>query len=300
MRVALIHNEDAGGGLAGAKIREAIEKAGHELVRSIENGRSLENATDDGVDVVAVAGGDGTVRDAVGAVVGRGVPLAILPLGTANNIARSLGVEGKPRHLARGWETARRVPLALGSARGPWGQRRFIEGVGAGLVPESIAAAKEHGKKRLARGGGGAIRSARRLYRRRLAGLAPAPLGVSADGEALDGEYLLVEVLNIRSVGPNLRLAPDSDPSCEAFELVTAGEREREALLALLDEKAAPEAAADLPRRRVRSVELAGWTAIHIDDELNSSPAGSSAPAVASIVLEPERVEFLVPGGRGS
>jgi diacylglycerol kinase family enzyme len=238
------------------------------------------------------------VRDAVGAVVGRGVPLAILPVGTANNIATALGIEGKPRNLARGWDGARRLRVDLGSVRGPWGQSRFIEGVGFGLVPEAIAAAREHGKKRLARGGGGAIRGARRLYRRTLARLEPVPLKMTADGGALDGEYLLVQVLNIPSVGPNLVLSPDANPSDGFFDLVTAGAGDREAVAALLDEKSRP-AKIDLPRRRVRRVEVSDWSAIHVDDEVKSSPS-TAAGAAASIELETGGVEFLVPGQQPS
>jgi len=289
MRVALIHNRGAGGSLTPKKLHSVIEAAGHELVRALEKVSDLDLAAEDEVDVVAVAGGDGTVRSAVRALAGKRVPIAILPLGTANNIAVGLGIEGSPRRLARRWPEARRVPVDLGGVRGPWGQSRFIEGVGFGLVPESILAAKEVGKRRLARSAGGAIRSARRLYRRILSRLEPVPLSLTADGEKLDGEYLLIQVLNIPSVGPNLRLAPDSSPSDGFLDLVTAGEKDRDAVRVLLDKRSRPEDV-ELPRRRVREVEIGDWRTIHVDDELQSSEAKS----LASIAIEPAGVEFLV------
>src|SRR5262249_34618145 len=80
---------------------------------------------------------------------------------------------------------------------------------------------------------------------------------VTADGERLDGDYLLVQVLNIRSVGPNLVLSPDADPADGFLDLVLAGENERDALRALLGEDGADgNLAASLPVRRVRSVEV--------------------------------------------
>ena len=47
-----------------------------------------------GAGLVFAAGGDGTVRACAEALAGTGVPLAIVPLGTANLTARALGVPG--------------------------------------------------------------------------------------------------------------------------------------------------------------------------------------------------------------
>jgi diacylglycerol kinase family enzyme len=58
-----------------------------------ENGRGLaRRAVADGAALVFAAGGDGTVRACAEALAGTGVPLAIVPLGTANLTARALGV----------------------------------------------------------------------------------------------------------------------------------------------------------------------------------------------------------------
>lgn len=63
------------------------------------------------VDLVIVAGGDGTVRTVCGAMAGTGTPIAILPVGTGNLLARNLSIpldltdaldvafEGEPRHI---------------------------------------------------------------------------------------------------------------------------------------------------------------------------------------------------------
>jgi len=51
----------------------------------------------DGVDIVVAVGGDGTVRGCAEGLAGTGVPLGIVPHGTANLLARSLGVPVHPR-----------------------------------------------------------------------------------------------------------------------------------------------------------------------------------------------------------
>lgn len=69
-------------------------------------------------DVIVAAGGDGTVSTAARAVAGRDIPVAILPLGTANNIARSLGIEGSiPHPRARLARAARKYRDALPGLR---------------------------------------------------------------------------------------------------------------------------------------------------------------------------------------
>ncbi len=288
MKIALLHNEDAGDGASPEDLQRDIEAAGHEVVHDIEKSAEFVLALTPWVDLVVVAGGDGTVRGAVHAIRGQGVPLAILPLGTANNIARSLGIEGTSAELARGWAGARRVSFDLGLARGPWGASTFLEGVGAGLVPSAISAAQAHGKSELAESPDGPLAGARAIFRETLAALTPRRLKVTADGEALDGEYLIVEALNIRSVGPNLRLSADASPSDGMLDLVIAGEQDRDELLAMVDAGGSTRRSM-LPLRRVRSVEIGDWRVLHVDDALRTG----SKPGPVTIEIEQGQIDFL-------
>lgn len=52
-------------------------------------------------DVVVIAGGDGTLHAALPALLGKGAPIGILPLGTANDLARTLGLPLAPAEAAR-------------------------------------------------------------------------------------------------------------------------------------------------------------------------------------------------------
>lgn len=86
MRAALILNRKSRrGGELGDRVVAALARAGVEAVEQAE-------ATGDGFDAVIAAGGDGTVIRTVGLAMQRGLPLGIVPLGTFNDLARTLDI----------------------------------------------------------------------------------------------------------------------------------------------------------------------------------------------------------------
>ena len=136
MRVTLIHNPGAGkhGKDELEKLLSLIREAKHEVRYQSAKDDDWAKALEAPADLVAVAGGDGTVSRVAKRMIGRGVPLAALPAGTANNISTTLGLVGRPlEELVRGWNDARRMKLDIGVAQGPWGRRYFVEGFGVGM-----------------------------------------------------------------------------------------------------------------------------------------------------------------------
>jgi diacylglycerol kinase (ATP) len=71
------------------------------------------------VDFVIIGGGDGTLNGAAGALVETGLPLGILPMGTANDLARTLkipfGIEGAAQVIAQG--RVHRIDLGMVNGR---------------------------------------------------------------------------------------------------------------------------------------------------------------------------------------
>jgi diacylglycerol kinase family enzyme len=288
MKVSLFYNEDAGDGVSLYDIRELLERHGHQLVHHVERDSDAERLLDEPSELVAVAGGDGTVAAAARVLAGSGVPLAIFPAGTANNIARSLGIEGPIADVIKAWDNATRRPLDLGVASGTWGKRRFLEGAGGGLIPVGIA--ESQNRKIDGNLATSKVANAARNYRDVLARLTPRECTVSLDGTEVTAGFLLVEVLNISAVGPNLVLSPDADPSDGFFSVVLASEEHREMLDAYLQQRIeGRERHLSLPAYRAQHVEIQGLRDLHVDDEIVHSPS----PRTVSIRIEPAALELL-------
>jgi diacylglycerol kinase family enzyme len=299
VRVTLIHNPTAGQGEAGAEsLVKLLRDAGHEVRYQSAKDDAWDRALEAPADLIAAAGGDGTVSRVARRMVGRGIPVAPLPLGTANNIARTLGAADLSlEEIVRGWRNPRRIKLDVGIAEGPWGERQFLEGVGIGLFATLLA--HRNAKKKAAKSDRPAdqVTRALRILKKRVETCEAIELQASLDGEDISGSYLLLEALNILYVGPNLFLAPESKPGDGTFDVVMAAEAERDRLLEYLSKwQDNRERLAVLPSRRGKRLRLE-WTgfSVHIDDKLwpKKKHKPPSPPAAIEVRIGGRSVEFL-------
>src|ERR1700692_1251257 len=92
-------------------------------------GRAAESVQEK-ADLVVVAGGDGTVREVAGALVSTDMTLAIVPLGTFNNLALSLKLPADPDAICDLIEAglARRIDGGMAEEQDP-----FFEAAGVGV-----------------------------------------------------------------------------------------------------------------------------------------------------------------------
>jgi len=301
MRITLIHNPGAGDDAQpeGAELESVIQAAGHEVRYISGAGSDWLASLDDPADLVVVAGGDGTVGRVAKALVGRELPFTALPLGTANNISRTLGLAQTPvAELVDRWRDARTVRFDVGVVRGPWGVCHFVEGFGAGLfactMPEADASRTLGGLTETE----AKVAYALQMLRDRLAECAPQALAVKLDGRDLSGDYVLVEAMNMQYVGPNLYLAPDCDLRDGLLDVVLVPFAERARLLRYLSDWQngilwPPE----LSTHRGKRLELE-WTGyeVHIDDRV--WPERGSAPpprGQIEVTVQRDALQFLLP-----
>jgi diacylglycerol kinase family enzyme len=299
--VTVIQNPESGtGGPGRDRLVRLLGDEGFSVTYASTGDKGWEHVLDDPGALVLVAGGDGTVGHVAERLVGRGVPLAILSRGTANNIAKSLGFSESAENTVAGLRRATRRRLDAGTVRGRWGARHFLEGVGLGLFARTMCLVDqraETGRIEPAEGDAALTRDLRYLARV-LERLRPQHWHIEADGNDRSGEYLLCEVMNIRSVGPNLVLAPEADSGDGWLDLVLARAEDRHQLQGYLAGRIARrEVSLDLPVERVRRVRIvAAGEEIQVDDDIERpSDDPGAVGAMLEIGIERAALEVLIP-----
>ena len=135
--VLLIVNPLAGGWRGQRSVAKVIRAARSKFPRldvlftgKPSNGREYAiKAVAEGFGAVLCAGGDGTINEVINGLAGSRVPLGIIPIGTANVLARELGMPADTEHVVTSLlcGAVQRIPL------GKAGERRFILMAGVGF-----------------------------------------------------------------------------------------------------------------------------------------------------------------------
>src|SRR5215510_14686856 len=142
MRITLIHNPKAGDAEHGEKqLMAALAKAGHHATYQSTKEPGFKKALKQPTDLVLSAGGDGTTAKVAFRLIDSGIPMSVLPLGTANNLARALGFVASPEEIITRLEGGKKQLFDVGLATGSWGERYFFEAAGGGLLADYVQAA---------------------------------------------------------------------------------------------------------------------------------------------------------------
>jgi diacylglycerol kinase (ATP) len=300
MRITLIHNPKAGDARHGKEqLMAALAEAGHHATYQSTKEAGFKKALKQPADLVLAAGGDGTIGKVAFRLIDSGIPLSVLPLGTANNLARALGFVASPEEIIARLEGGKKQVFDVGLATGPWGDRYFFEGVGGGLLADYVRAAKKEEKRngkaetlskeqQMARHGA--------LLRRMLHDYPARQWKIEIDGKDISGRYILWEAMNIRSVGPALHLAPGAETRDGRFDFVCARTADRARLMEHFEARVAgKKSKSPLPTRRFRNLRIV-WkgSTIHLDDELWRNKKNKSSDEI-KITVKPSALIVLHP-----
>ncbi|MDK3017293.1 diacylglycerol/lipid kinase family protein [Pseudodonghicola flavimaris] len=153
LRFRIIHNARAGGKTKRRERLRAVlarlEAAGHshEIVTTASAGDAAAFARETTramADVLVVAGGDGTVNDALQGIGPGTPPLGLIPLGTANVLAHEIGIGIDPARIAGCLMQGRIQPIHPGEVNG----HRFMMMAGVGLDAQVVSDLRRSVKSR--------------------------------------------------------------------------------------------------------------------------------------------------------
>src|SRR5947207_7476026 len=140
--VNLLHNPTAGNeDHAKEELIYLLKQNGYDCRYSSmkKNWKQLDRQ----VDFIVAAGGDGTIRKLTKELLGRKLsektwPIALLPLGTANNVAQTLNVDGNTEEIIQSWHHTHVKAFDVGRIRGLPKVDFFLESLGYGIFPYLI------------------------------------------------------------------------------------------------------------------------------------------------------------------
>jgi YegS/Rv2252/BmrU family lipid kinase len=181
--------------------------------RDLEHGVGAALRAVEAGELPVVVSGDGLIGAIGGAMAGAETPLAIIPGGRGNDLARVLGIPDEPEAAAEVVVGGHSRQIDVGDANG----RRFLGIVSVGFDSEANRLANE---SRLFRGSLVYAYAAIRT----LVGWKPARFTVRVDEERIRFTGYSVSVANSRAFGGGMFVAPDAELDDGMFDVVMVGE----------------------------------------------------------------------------
>lgn len=292
-RALLIYNPAAGGwrdsDLHARRLATELGRSSLdvEIARTARPGHAEElarKAAAEQMDAVFSYGGDGTLRECAAGLLGSSTALGFLPGGTANVMARVLGLPMSPRRAAALLATGESVSLDVGMC----GRRPVLMQVSAGLDAHVLARLDSRRK---------------RVIGKAEVGLCLAPAWWSYSYPTFDvtwadnrREVTFAAVCNIPFYGGPWKMAPRARPDDQMLDLVLFRGRGRRATLGF---------ARDLLLNRhwrrsdveiVRTREVGFSSADGLAPQIDGDTFDDALPLTVRLASEP--VRFLVPGRR--
>ena len=239
-----------------------------------------------GADLVVVAGGDGTINETLNGLVGRAVPLAVLPLGTANVLATEMGLPKSPIRAVASLPALVPNRISVGHIQ-PTGAepRHFLLMAGVGLDAHIVGNVDLDLKKhlgKLAYWVGGFSQLGRKFPQ----------FEVTANGDSLDSSFALVS--RVRNYGGDLEIARSASLLDDHFEMVAFEGQDSFRYLKYLTGVLANslDKMKGVSIRKVREVEFRAKTDSEIFVQVDGELAGQ-VPATVKIV--PDALTLLMP-----
>lgn len=178
----------------------------------------------EGYGLILCAAGDGTLHEALNGLRGTDAALGVIPLGTGNDFARTIGIGTSLERALEAALRGRTRRIDVGERDGRW----FLNIAGSGF--DAVVAERINRGYRLLSGPAAYLAAALQT----LASYRPTPMRVEVDGARHEGRGFLCAVANARSYGGGMLVAPAARVDDGLFDVIFAGEMSRGAALVTL------------------------------------------------------------------
>lgn len=181
---------------------------------TIAQTESEEHATEvvsaaikNGVKKIAAAGGDGTARFMAGLLKNTGIPLGLIPSGSAGNVATCLGIPSSVRRALKTIKRGRTIQLDIGYA----GETLFLEAAGLGFHADVLKKYSRRRSKSLVRSiysVGASVMDEKPFHAK-----------IETDGKILECAAIQITASNLPMYGTGFKIAPDASFSDGLLDL---------------------------------------------------------------------------------
>jgi diacylglycerol kinase (ATP) len=202
------HGQNGRNGLERLFAREVaalaeVDRVNWEIRETTAAGHAVtlaKQAADEGAGIVAAAGGDGTLSEALNGLVNSTSTLGVIPMGTGNDFARHLGIGTDRRLAVRTLLCGVPKPIDIGRTQGRW----FLNVAGCGF--DAVVAERVNRGFRFIRGTAAYIAAVIETLRTFQA----ADMRVTLDGETVELRAMLCSIANASYYGGGMHIAPDA------------------------------------------------------------------------------------------
>jgi diacylglycerol kinase (ATP) len=295
-KATLIHNPKAGDEEHSKEDLIALLEKNDFECRYLSTKKKEWEKLDEDTDLFVIAGGDGTVRKAAKQLLekkllDKSYPIALLPLGTANNIAKTLGINEQAKKIIESWEKSPVKKFDVGRISNVADTNFFLESFGYGIFPYLMAEMKDHEDENDS--SDESITKALNVLYDIINSYEARNCNLTVDGTDHSGKFILTEIMNTQSIGPNLILSPLADPGDGEFEVILVPEQHKEKFAKyILNKSRGIEETFQFHMLKGKNVVIS-WegTHVHADDKI----IRLEKSAEVKVELKEGLLEFLVP-----
>lgn len=233
-----------------------------------------QKAVADKYDLIVAVGGDGTVNEVAQALVGKGTPMGIIPMGSGNGLARELGISMNIKKSRKTLNYGKNIELDVCKLH----QQRFLCTSGIGfdaMIAHKMSQASSRGFMKYVQ-----------LVIRESISFRPIKVKMTIDGITFENSVFLITFANASQFGNNAYIAPQASMTDGLIDVVIVNRFLKIWMpffaVALFSGKITWLPFVECYKARQIDIEMANTTYFHFDGE----PGELQVPAEVSLDRE--------------